>query len=98
MRSVVTGATDGIGKAYAKALAKERKNIILISRTQEKLDTVAAEIGKVSAGGPVCIAQFRHISASKIVTRTIFFNVNFAHLILAPDRVRVQCSHENRCR
>lgn len=43
--SVVTGATDGIGKAYAKALAKERKNIILISRTQEKLDKVAAEIG-----------------------------------------------------
>lgn len=43
---MVTGATDGIGKAYAKALAKEGLNIILISRTKEKLDNVAAEIGK----------------------------------------------------
>lgn len=44
--SVVTGATDGIGKAYAKALAKEGMNIILISRTKQKLENVAAEIGK----------------------------------------------------
>lgn len=31
--AVVTGATDGIGKSYAKQLAKQGKNIILISRT-----------------------------------------------------------------
>lgn len=43
--SVVTGATDGIGKSYAKLLAKQGINIILISRTQAKLETVAKEIG-----------------------------------------------------
>ena len=43
---VVTGATDGIGKSYAKLLAKEGLNIILVSRSQAKLETVAAEIGK----------------------------------------------------
>lgn len=43
---VVTGATDGIGKSYAKQLAKQGINIILISRTQAKLDSVAAEIGE----------------------------------------------------
>jgi len=42
--ALVTGATDGIGKSYAKLLAKEGLNIILISRTQAKLDKVAAEI------------------------------------------------------
>ncbi|XP_078077176.1 very-long-chain 3-oxoacyl-CoA reductase-A [Mustelus asterias] len=42
--AVVTGATDGIGKAYAKELAKRGMNIVLISRSQEKLDQVAEEI------------------------------------------------------
>lgn len=43
---MVTGATDGIGKSYAKHLAQQGLNIILVSRTQSKLETVAAEIGK----------------------------------------------------
>ncbi|XP_007885841.1 very-long-chain 3-oxoacyl-CoA reductase-A [Callorhinchus milii] len=42
--AVVTGATDGIGKAYAKELAKRGMNIVLISRSQEKLDQVASDI------------------------------------------------------
>lgn len=44
--AVVTGATDGIGKAYAKALAKKGLNLILISRSQTKLENVAKEIGE----------------------------------------------------
>lgn len=46
MNLVVTGSTDGIGKAYANELAERGMNIVLISRTQEKLDRVAAEISK----------------------------------------------------
>jgi len=42
--ALITGATDGIGKSYAKLLAKQGINIILISRTQAKLETVAKEI------------------------------------------------------
>jgi 17beta-estradiol 17-dehydrogenase / very-long-chain 3-oxoacyl-CoA reductase len=42
--AVVTGASDGIGKAYAKELAKQGLNIVLLSRTQSKLDAVAQEI------------------------------------------------------
>ena len=42
--ALVTGSTDGIGKAYAFALAKCNLNVILVSRTQSKLDSVAAEI------------------------------------------------------
>lgn len=43
--AVVTGATDGLGKAYSEVLAKKGFSIVLISRTQEKLETVAREIG-----------------------------------------------------
>lgn len=42
----MTGATDGIGKAYCELLAKKGFNIVLISRTQEKLTDVARQIGK----------------------------------------------------
>ncbi|XP_078271411.1 very-long-chain 3-oxoacyl-CoA reductase-A [Rhinoraja longicauda] len=42
--AVVTGATDGIGKAYAEELAKCGMSIVLISRTEEKLNEVAKKI------------------------------------------------------
>lgn len=44
--AVITGSTDGIGKEYAKELAKRGINIVLISRTESKLVEVANEIGK----------------------------------------------------
>lgn len=42
--ALVTGATDGIGKAYATALAKKGLNVVLVSRTLSKLEDVAKEI------------------------------------------------------
>lgn len=44
--SVVTGSTDGIGKAYAFELGRLRFSIVLISRTQSKLDAVMEELKK----------------------------------------------------
>ncbi|XP_073403179.1 very-long-chain 3-oxoacyl-CoA reductase-B-like [Dendrobates tinctorius] len=42
--AVVTGATDGIGKSYAEELAKRGFDVVLISRTLEKLKNVAKGI------------------------------------------------------
>jgi len=42
--AVVTGATDGIGRAYAEELASKGLNVVLISRSPFKLQNVAAEI------------------------------------------------------
>jgi len=42
--AVVTGATDGIGKGFAKELASKGLNIVLVSRTLSKLQDVAKEI------------------------------------------------------
>ncbi|XP_032684663.1 very-long-chain 3-oxoacyl-CoA reductase [Odontomachus brunneus] len=42
--AVVTGATDGLGKAFAKALAEKGLDIVLVSRSISKLKDVAAEI------------------------------------------------------
>lgn len=42
--AVVTGATSGIGKAYAEELARRGVNVILISRNKEKLESVSDSI------------------------------------------------------
>lgn len=41
---VVTGATDGIGLAYCHQFAKRGFNVVLISRSKDKLDEKAKEI------------------------------------------------------
>lgn len=43
--AVVTGASDGIGKEYAFQLAAKGLNVVLVSRTQSKLELLATEIG-----------------------------------------------------
>lgn len=42
---MVTGSTDGVGKAYAMELAKRGMNVCLISRSVEKLQSTAGQIG-----------------------------------------------------
>lgn len=42
--AVITGATDGLGKAFAKALAGKGLDIVLVSRSLAKLKDVATEI------------------------------------------------------
>uniref|UniRef100_A0A3Q3N2V3 3-ketoacyl-CoA reductase n=1 Tax=Mastacembelus armatus TaxID=205130 RepID=A0A3Q3N2V3_9TELE len=42
--AVVTGATDGIGKSYAEELARRGFALMLISRSQDRLDDVAKSL------------------------------------------------------
>ena len=44
--AVVTGATSGIGEAYAHYLADKGINILLISRSENKLKNVATSLEK----------------------------------------------------
>lgn len=41
---LITGASDGLGKAFAHQLAQAGFNLLLISRTQQKLDRLQAEL------------------------------------------------------
>jgi 17beta-estradiol 17-dehydrogenase / very-long-chain 3-oxoacyl-CoA reductase len=57
--AVVTGASEGIGKGYATALAKRGLNVVIMSRSQEKLQKVAEEIkGKYSVEVMVIAVDF----------------------------------------
>uniref|UniRef100_A0A8D0CUB5 Hydroxysteroid (20-beta) dehydrogenase 2 n=1 Tax=Sander lucioperca TaxID=283035 RepID=A0A8D0CUB5_SANLU len=42
--AVVTGATSGIGKAYASELARRGLDVVLVSRSDDKLQIIAKEI------------------------------------------------------
>ena len=44
LRAIVTGASSGIGKATALALAKSGINVALVSRSPNKLENVAADV------------------------------------------------------
>ena len=46
LRAIVTGASSGIGKATAFAFAKSGIEVALISRSQDKLEALAAQISE----------------------------------------------------
>lgn len=48
--AVVTGASDGLGKEFATQLAAKGFNLVLVSRTQSKLDDLAAALQAKFAG------------------------------------------------
>jgi NAD(P)-dependent dehydrogenase (short-subunit alcohol dehydrogenase family) len=58
--ALVTGASRGIGRAIAFALAAEGANVVLSSRRQESLDAVAAEILAVHPKAKV-LARAAHV-------------------------------------
>ena len=54
---MITGSTDGIGKEYAKELAKRHLNIVLISRSLEKLNKTKQEIEAINPSIEVIVIE-----------------------------------------
>lgn len=48
--AVVTGCTDGLGREAALEFARKKFNLLLISRTQSKLDAMVEEIQQLTGG------------------------------------------------
>jgi len=74
---LITGATDGLGRALAHGLAAEGAQLILHGRSREKLDQTAAEIARRHGGGPPAtvladLADLRQVrDLSDEVARTV---------------------------
>lgn len=46
--ALVTGASSGIGEAFARALARRKVRLVLVARSREKLEALSRELAAVS--------------------------------------------------
>ncbi len=63
--AVVTGASEGIGRAIALGLAEAGADVIISSRREEKLKEVKSEIEKMGRRAEVCLLDICRLSDIK---------------------------------
>ena len=66
--AVITGASEGIGRAIAHGLAAEGANLALLARSRDQLERVADEVSGVSAVGDVSVIPADVRAADQVET------------------------------
>jgi 3-oxoacyl-[acyl-carrier protein] reductase len=71
--AIVTGASQGIGRATALRLARDFSAIMLVARDKEKLEETAANVRSAGAEPMICDLDLREpLSAETVVRGTLY--------------------------
>src|SRR5260370_13454103 len=91
---VVTGATSGIGRAAATALARLGAEVVLVGRDRGRAEAAAAEIGSASTSPPkvevadlAAMEQVRGLAGRLAALERIDVLIHNAGLVLGERRV-----------
>jgi len=79
---VVTGASRGLGRAIALALADAGANVALLARDPAALETVAAEVNKRGREAEVCRCDVTVEAAVTAAAERIQKRFNAAHILI----------------
>ena len=55
--TLITGASSGIGAAFARKLAKRGRNVLLVARSEDKLIALCNELGRLSGARAQCVVM-----------------------------------------
>lgn len=89
--ALITGASVGIGRAFAQILAREKFDLVLVARSQPQLDTLAAELRQSTGRTVLTISQdlsepggtekvFEEVSRSGLEIDALINNAGFGAL------------------
>ncbi|MBD1823991.1 SDR family oxidoreductase [Cyanobacteria bacterium FACHB-DQ100] len=74
-RALITGASSGIGQATALAFAKAGINLVLVSRSQSKLDAVAQEARSLGVDVQTCALDLANVSEVRLAIEALVSQV-----------------------
>jgi NAD(P)-dependent dehydrogenase (short-subunit alcohol dehydrogenase family) len=67
--AIVTGASQGIGRATALRLARDFPAIVLVARDKDNLESTAADVERIGAASMVCALDLRQPQAAETVIK-----------------------------
>lgn len=70
--ALITGASAGLGRAFAEALASEGRDLVIVARTRSRLAEVAADLmKKYGVGVEVMVGDLSSVAGRKRVVRRL---------------------------